>query len=205
MSECSIFRPASESTRNENVCDAWPRSYPPTISASARSVISRTRMPALRPSASRRAIAVRARFQGLVGAAEHPRVCRTARRLGLRYVLQVAANRRVPTHAGPIRVDQLPVTLPARAWQKLPAGAGSKGERLYSWAWIALQPELSSDDATDPATTCSSAATTAPASWPTHAATAPAGCLCGPWSAWPGNAGGSREPSRLPRGPARRA
>ena len=34
---------------------------------------------------------------------------------GLGYVFAVAANRRVPTHAGPIRVDQLPATLPVRA------------------------------------------------------------------------------------------
>jgi SRSO17 transposase len=64
-------------------------------------------------------------------------------------VLQVAANRRAPTHAGPIRVDQLPARLPARAWQRLSAGAGSKGERLYSWAWIALQPEDTDEDTED--------------------------------------------------------
>ena len=47
----------------------------------------------------------------------HPRP-----RLG--YVLAVSANRRVPTHAGPIRVDRLPAQLPRRAWQKHSAGAG---------------------------------------------------------------------------------
>ena len=57
-------------------------------------------------------------------------------RLG--YVLAVAANRRVPTPAGPIRVDQLHRQLPKRAWQKHSAGAGSHGPRIYSWAWIAL-------------------------------------------------------------------
>ena len=31
---------------------------------------------------------------------------------GLGYVFAVAANRRVPTHAGPIRVDALPALLP---------------------------------------------------------------------------------------------
>ena len=53
---------------------------------------------------------------------------------GLGYVLAVSANRRVPTEAGPIRVDALPAMLPARAWQKHSAGAGSHGHRLYSWA-----------------------------------------------------------------------
>jgi SRSO17 transposase len=70
-----------------------------------------------------------------------PTLRRTIRRLGLGYVLQAAANRRVLTHAGPIRVDQLPGMLPPTAWQKYSAGAGSKGQRVYSWAWIALLPE----------------------------------------------------------------
>ena len=64
---------------------------------------------------------------------------------GLGYVLAVSANRRVPTEAGPIRVDALPAMLPARAWQKHSAGAGSHGHRLYSWAWIALLPEDDTD------------------------------------------------------------
>ena len=58
---------------------------------------------------------------------------------GLGYVLAVAANRRVPTPAGPIRVDRLPAQLPPWAWQKHSAGAGSHGHRYYSWAWIALR------------------------------------------------------------------
>ena len=64
---------------------------------------------------------------------------------GLGYVLAVAANRRVPTHAGPIRVDALPALLPARAWQKHSAGAGAHGPRLYSWAWFRLLAEDDTD------------------------------------------------------------
>jgi hypothetical protein len=60
-------------------------------------------------------------------------------------VLGVSANRRVATPAGPIRVDRLPAHLPARAWQKHSAGAGSHGHRVYSWAWIALLPEEDTD------------------------------------------------------------
>src|SRR6266508_2342704 len=41
---------------------------------------------------------------GVYGA--DPTLRRTARQLGLGYVLQVAANRRVPTHAGMVRVDE---------------------------------------------------------------------------------------------------
>jgi SRSO17 transposase len=70
-----------------------------------------------------------------------PALRRTVRQLGLGYVFQVAANRRVPTHAGPIRVDALPALLSARSWQTYSCGAGSKGHRYYSWAWIALLPE----------------------------------------------------------------
>jgi SRSO17 transposase len=60
---------------------------------------------------------------------------------GLGYVLQISANRRVPTGAGPVRVDQLAALLPAHAWQVRSAGPGSKGHRTYSWAWIAIHPE----------------------------------------------------------------
>jgi len=70
-----------------------------------------------------------------------PALRRTVRAHGLGYVLQVAANRRVLTHAGPRRVDQLPALLGAHSWQKYSAGAGSKGHRYYSWAWIDLLPE----------------------------------------------------------------
>ena len=70
-----------------------------------------------------------------------PTLRRTCRHLGLGYVLQIAANRRVPTDAGPIRVDQLPSLLPPRAWQRYSCGSGSKGPRYYAWAWIAVQAE----------------------------------------------------------------
>jgi SRSO17 transposase len=64
-------------------------------------------------------------------------------RLG--YVLAVSANRRMPTPAGPIRVDRIPALLPKRAWQKHSAGAGSHGPRIYSWAWITLLAEDDTD------------------------------------------------------------
>jgi len=60
-------------------------------------------------------------------------------------VLAIAANRRVPTHAGAIRVDRLPAMLPSWAWQKHSAGPGSHGHRYYSWAWITLLPENDAD------------------------------------------------------------
>lgn len=70
-----------------------------------------------------------------------PRLRAAVRGHGLGYVLAVAANRRVPTHAGPIRVDTLPALIPKHAWQKHSAGAGTHGLRLYSWAWFRLLGE----------------------------------------------------------------
>jgi SRSO17 transposase len=59
-----------------------------------------------------------------------------ARRVG--YVLAIAGNRRLPTPAGPIRADALAAALPARAWQRLSAGPGAKGQRYYDWAYLEL-------------------------------------------------------------------
>jgi SRSO17 transposase len=57
---------------------------------------------------------------------------------GIGYVLAVAANRRIPVGQGFRWVDQLTAGLPARSWQRLSAGAGAHGPRLYSWAWIPI-------------------------------------------------------------------
>ena len=59
--------------------------------------------------------------------------------------MAIAANRRMPTHAGPIRVDALPALIPTHAWQTHSAGAGAHGPRLYSWAWFRLLPEDDTD------------------------------------------------------------
>jgi SRSO17 transposase len=55
------------------------------------------------------------------------------------YVLAVACDHHVPAGAGhTIRADQLAARLPQRAWQRLSAGTGAKGQRWYDWAWITL-------------------------------------------------------------------
>jgi SRSO17 transposase len=64
-------------------------------------------------------------------------VCRDQ---GLGYVLNVACNHHVVT-AG-CRVDALVVGTPAFAWQRLSAGAGSKGHRMYSWLLIDIASSL---------------------------------------------------------------
>lgn len=59
---------------------------------------------------------------------------------GIGYVLAVAKSHRVTARPvdGPRRADRLAADLPTRAWNRLPAGVGSKGSRYYDWAWIAI-------------------------------------------------------------------
>ena len=59
---------------------------------------------------------------------------------GIGYVLAVAKSHRVTARPidGPLRADRLAADLPAQAWNRLSAGAGSKGARDYDWAWIAI-------------------------------------------------------------------
>ena len=69
------------------------------------------------------------------------------RELRLGYVLAVSCDHLLPLDGGKTRrrADQFAAELPATAWQRRSAGAGSKGPRLYDWAWLA---EVSTD--TDP-------------------------------------------------------
>jgi SRSO17 transposase len=57
-----------------------------------------------------------------------------ARRVG--YVLAIGCDRRIPTAVGLLRADQITAGLPRRAWQRLSAGPGAKGQRHYDWALI---------------------------------------------------------------------
>jgi SRSO17 transposase len=62
------------------------------------------------------------------------------RRIG--YVLAIAKHHPITTGIGTRRADELARRLPKRAWQRLSAGTGAKGERFYDWALV---------DTTDPA------------------------------------------------------
>jgi SRSO17 transposase len=73
------------------------------------------------------------------------------RRVG--YVLAIAGNRRLPTAAGLLRADVLAAALPRRAWQRLSAGPGAKGQRYYDWAWLEL-PAPARPDADDSGAGC---------------------------------------------------
>lgn len=61
---------------------------------------------------------------------------------GVGYVLAVAKSHRVTARAvdGPVRADRLAASLPHRAWNRISAGPGSKGDRYYDWAWITIAP-----------------------------------------------------------------
>ena len=61
-------------------------------------------------------------------------------------------------HEDDLRAGRQALLRHERRWEVRSAGSGSKGERWYAWAWIAT--------ASARATTCSSAATSGPGSWP---------------------------------------
>jgi SRSO17 transposase len=71
-----------------------------------------------------------------------------ARRVG--YVLAIGCDRRVPTAAGLMRADQITAVLPKRAWQRLSAGPGAKGQRYYDWALVSHPDPTGSTDPNDP-------------------------------------------------------
>ena len=49
------------------------------------------------------------------------------------YVMAVSCDHRFVTPKGPMRADELARTAPRKGWQRLSAGQGSKGHRLYDW------------------------------------------------------------------------
>ncbi|WP_456316016.1 IS701 family transposase, partial [Rhizomonospora bruguierae] len=57
---------------------------------------------------------------------------------GLGYVLAVSCSHLIPLDGGKVKVraDRVAAELPASAWQRRSAGAGSKGPRYYAWAWL---------------------------------------------------------------------
>jgi SRSO17 transposase len=57
----------------------------------------------------------------------------------IRYVVAVSCDHPIPAGAGrTLRADELAARLPKRAWQRLSAGAGAKGQRYYDWAWATV-------------------------------------------------------------------
>jgi SRSO17 transposase len=60
------------------------------------------------------------------------------------YVLGIGCDRRVPTAVGLVRADTLAASLPKRAWQRVSAEPGAKGQRYYDRALISLNPPAGS-------------------------------------------------------------
>jgi SRSO17 transposase len=54
----------------------------------------------------------------------------------INYVMAVSCDQRFSTPTGRMRADELARIAPAQGWQRLSAGAGSKGDRLYDWLLI---------------------------------------------------------------------
>jgi SRSO17 transposase len=52
---------------------------------------------------------------------------------GLNYVMAISCDHRFDTPAGKARADELTSAAPSKGWQRLSAGTGSKGHRLYDW------------------------------------------------------------------------
>jgi len=75
---------------------------------------------------------------------QHYRLRRMLEERGTSYVLAVPVNQRVIATVGgkvaELPADALATTLPAQAWKRISAGAGSKGPRLYRWARAAIRP-----------------------------------------------------------------
>jgi SRSO17 transposase len=69
---------------------------------------------------------------------DNPKLRTALEERGIGYVLAVACSAEVPTNAGTFRANALVKKVPKRAWQKLSAGRGAKGQRFYDWAVIDL-------------------------------------------------------------------
>jgi len=54
----------------------------------------------------------------------------------INYVMAISCDQRFSTPTGPLRADALARMAPKRGWQRLSAGQGSKGQRLYDWLLI---------------------------------------------------------------------
>jgi SRSO17 transposase len=67
-----------------------------------------------------------------------PRLRAVLEERGIGYVLAVACSIEMATGAGRFRADALVEKVPKRAWQKLSAGRGAKGQRFYDWAVVDL-------------------------------------------------------------------
>lgn len=77
---------------------------------------------------------------------DNPELRRELEDRGLSYVMAVSCDTQISVPKGRIRADELAATLPASGWQIRSAGQGSKGERLYAWAYTRLNDTATGDN-----------------------------------------------------------
>src|SRR3954447_24788268 len=123
---------------------------------------------------------------------------------GRPYVLAVRSNEELEAELdgglGRHEAAVLARALPPRAWRRLSAGAGTKGERLYDWARVRLLPPPGGGAAPRPGSAgcwCGARSPT-PRTWPTSSCSPRRGCGCSTWRGWRGGAGWWRSASRPP-------
>lgn len=68
----------------------------------------------------------------------NPRLRAALEERGIGYVLAVACSAEMATGAGTFRADVRVKKVTKRAWQKVSAGRGAKGQRFYEWAVLDL-------------------------------------------------------------------
>src|SRR5690349_7659657 len=124
---------------------------------------------------------------------------------GKPYVLAIRGNDRLDAELdGGVGRDEaaaLARALPPRAWRRLSAGAGTKGERLYDWARVRLVPPPAAGDAPPGNAGCwCGARSPTPRTWPTSPCSPRPGCGSSTWRGRRGGAGWWRSASRPPSG-----
>ena len=73
---------------------------------------------------------------------DNPALRAWLREMSLNYVMAVSCDTRLNTPAGGVRADEFVAKAPRKGWQRLSAGVGSKGQRLYDWLLV----DIGADD-----------------------------------------------------------
>ncbi|MEY9211610.1 SRSO17 transposase [Thermobifida halotolerans] len=71
---------------------------------------------------------------------QNPRLRRELEQRRLGYVPAVPRRERLGLAGGPATAADLAALVPRRAWQRLPAGTGAKGQRCHDWAPVDAEP-----------------------------------------------------------------
>lgn len=127
-------------------------------------------------------------------------LCARIRALGYGYAIAVPTGHGVTTPGGgKTKVTALMEAVPKRAWMRLRTGHGTKGERLYDWAMTDVNPTTPRPDRPPGTARSWSAATAAPAPFPSTRPGTPNRSRYRCWSARSATGGGARRTSREPR------